>query len=86
MRVGVAQAREHFREMLDRVAAGEVVEVTRRGEVVAVIAPPSSGYPVGGSFMEALRAWREAWDVESWPDEDPFADVRDHSQGRPAPW
>ena len=86
MRVGVAQAREHFKEMLDRVGAGEVVEVTRRGEVVAVIAPPSAGHAGGESFAEALHAWREAWNVDSWTEEDPFADVRDREHGREAPW
>ncbi len=86
MRIGVAQAREHFKEVLDHVGAGEVVEVTRRGEIVAVIAPPSAGDPAGGSFAAALQDWREAWHVASWPDEDAFADVRLPEQGREAPW
>jgi len=86
MRIGVAQARERFKEMLDRVSSGEVVEVTRRGEVVAVIAPPSAGQTVGEPFAEAVHAWRGAWGVESWTDEDPFVDVRDCAPGRAAPW
>ncbi len=86
MRIGMAQARERFKEVLDRVGAGEVIEVTRRGEVVAVIAPPTAGHAVGTSFAETVRAWREAWDVEEWPDEDVFAGVRDREPGREAPW
>lgn len=86
MRVGIAEARERFKEVLDRVGAGELVEITRRGEVVAVMAPPSSGRGVNESFGEALHDWRTRWDVGSWPDEDPFADVRDTARGRAAPW
>lgn len=86
MKIGVAQAREHFREILDRVGDGEVVEVTRRDKIVAVIAPPSAGGQEGTSFGETVRAWREEWRVASWPDDDPFADVRDRAHGREAPW
>ena len=86
MRIGVAEARERFREMLDRVGAGEVVQVTRHGEVVAVTGPPSTGSAEEGSFDDAVRAWRAAWDVGSWPDDDPFSDVRDADPGRPAAW
>lgn len=86
MRIGVAQARERFKEMLDRVSAGEVVEVTRRGEVVAVIAPPPANRGVDESFLDAVQAWRTTWNVESWTDDDPFGDVRDRGNGREEPW
>lgn len=86
MDVSVAEARRRFKEVLDHVGAGHVVQVTRRGRVVAVIAPPSSPHATGDSFAEMLRAWREAWEVESWPDEDPFAGARDQSPGRVPPW
>ncbi|MGH3566750.1 MAG: type II toxin-antitoxin system Phd/YefM family antitoxin [Pseudonocardia sp.] len=86
MRIGVAEARRRFREILDRVDAGEVVEISRRGEVVATIASPSPRRPSGESFGEALHRWREAWKVDDWPEDDPFADVRDRSPGRGSPW
>lgn len=87
MRVGVADARRHLREILDRVRAGESVEISRHHEVIAVIAPPPGLVPEGETFASILEAWRHDWDVTSWPDDDePFADVRDRSSGRPAPW
>lgn len=86
VRIGVARAREHFKEMLDRVGAGELIEITRRGEVIAVLAPPSARHGEGESFADTVHAWRTAWDVESWSNDDPFADVRDRGQGREAPW
>ncbi len=85
-RVGVAEARRRLREILDRVHAGEVVEISRRQEVIAVIAPPPTQCPSGETFEAVVEAWRQAWNVEAWPDDDPFADVRDLSAGRPAPW
>ena len=85
MRIGVAEARRRFSELLDRAIRGEIVEVTRRGEVVAVVAPPSSS-SAAVPFATALERWRVAWDVAATADDDPFADVRDRSDGRPAPW
>jgi prevent-host-death family protein len=86
MDIGVAEARRRFKEVLDLVEAGHVVQVTRRGRVVAVIASPSSTPAAGGSFAAMLQHWRATWDVDSWPDDDPFADVRDRSAGRVPSW
>jgi prevent-host-death family protein len=85
MRIGVAEARRRFSELLDRAIRGEVVEVARRGEVVAVIGPPQ-GRTAPEPIRTVLQKWRAEWDVDAWPDDDPFADVRDRSNGRPAPW
>ena len=84
MRVGVAEARRRFAELLDRAMRGETVEIARRDEVVAVIGPPQavSAEPLPA----ALERWRREWAVEDWPDEDPFAGTRDRSEGRPSPW
>jgi prevent-host-death family protein len=80
MRVGTAEARERFKELLDRVQAGETVEIARRGKVLAVLSTPREA--AAGSFRETVAQWRDTWDVASWPDEDVFADVRDRSPGR----
>ena len=85
MRIGVAEARRRFSELLDRAIRGEVVEVARRGEVVAVLGPPH-GPSTSEPILAVLQGWRAAWDVDAWPDDEPFADVRDRSEGRPAPW
>ena len=81
MRVGTAEARERFKELLDRVQAGETVEIARRGKVLAVLSTPPDA-DRAGTFTETISQWRETWDVASWPDEDVFADARDRSPGR----
>jgi prevent-host-death family protein len=86
MRVGVAEARERFKEILDRVEAGEEVEITRRGEVVAVLTLPSPRRSEPDSFGSFLDSWRSKWDVDQMPDDDPFANLRDQVPVRPPPW
>ncbi|MGH8996899.1 MAG: type II toxin-antitoxin system Phd/YefM family antitoxin [Acidimicrobiales bacterium] len=39
-RIGVRELRQHASRYLDKVKAGETVEVTERGELVAVLVPP----------------------------------------------
>ena len=39
--VGSYQAKTHLAELLDRVARGDIVTITRRGVPVAQIVPPS---------------------------------------------
>lgn len=40
-RIGVRELRQHASRYLDRVKAGETVEVTDRGQLVALLVPPS---------------------------------------------
>ncbi len=42
-RIGVRELRQHASEWLRRAQAGERVEVTNRGRVVAVLGPPPAG-------------------------------------------
>jgi prevent-host-death family protein len=39
-RYSIAEAKAHLSEIIDRVEAGETVEITRRGKLVARLAPP----------------------------------------------
>ena len=39
-RIGVRELRQHASRYLDRVKAGETVEVTERGKLVALLVPP----------------------------------------------
>lgn len=39
-RIGVRELRQHASRYLDRVRAGETVEVTDRGQLVALLVPP----------------------------------------------
>jgi prevent-host-death family protein len=40
-RIGVRELRQHASRYIDRVKAGETVEVTVRGELVALLVPPN---------------------------------------------
>jgi prevent-host-death family protein len=77
------EAARSFSEVLNRVAAGEEIELTRSGATVAVIGPPQTRFlsaarfhellagapsPDGG-FGEDLRAIRESAGPpgDSWP-------------------
>lgn len=39
-RVPVRQFQQHAGELMDRVAAGERIEITRSGRLIAVLSPP----------------------------------------------
>ena len=54
MRIGVRSLKDHLSEILERVAQGEVVTVTRRGRQIAKIVPPT-----GRSILE--RGLAEGW-------------------------
>lgn len=41
--IGFYEARTHLSELLDQVAKGKTVLITRRGKPAAVIAPPPKG-------------------------------------------
>lgn len=56
-------AARHFSELLNRVASGEEIEVTRSGAAVAVISPPKSRLISAARFRE-LIATAPAIDAE----------------------
>ena len=82
-RVTATEASRTFSEILNRVAAGEEIEITRSGAAVAVIAPPktrlvtadhfralmATAPRVDPGFAGDLRELREAAGPprESWP-------------------
>ncbi|MBV9025330.1 MAG: type II toxin-antitoxin system prevent-host-death family antitoxin [Streptomycetaceae bacterium] len=39
-RVPIRQLQQHASELIDRVAAGERVEITRNGRLIAILTPP----------------------------------------------
>ena len=63
------EAARSFSDVLNRVAAGEEVEVTRNGAPIAVIAPPKARLISAARFRELIGA-------APVPDEDFAADVR----------
>ena len=60
METSIKEAREHFRTMLEQVASGEEVIITRRGKAVARILPPLSGRPA----VPDLSAFRESLEIQ----------------------
>ncbi|MCL4442565.1 MAG: type II toxin-antitoxin system prevent-host-death family antitoxin [Actinobacteria bacterium] len=51
-RVGVRELRQHASRYLAQVKSGESIEITERGELVALLTPPDPPY----SARERLRA------------------------------
>jgi prevent-host-death family protein len=63
-RIGVRELRQHASRYLDRVKAGETVEVTERGQLVAMLVPPTAAISArerlisSGRLIPAARALR----------------------------
>jgi prevent-host-death family protein len=63
-RIGVRELRQHATRYLARVKAGETVEVTERGRLVALLVPPAPGATdrerliAGGRLVPAARPFR----------------------------
>jgi prevent-host-death family protein len=84
-RHSLAAARRNLAAVVRSVEKGAVVELTRRGEPVAVLlsARDYDGLTRGaGSLWEAIRRFRRTADLEELRIEDVYRDVRDRSPGR----
>jgi prevent-host-death family protein len=68
-RMSATEAARTFSDVLNRVAAGDEIEVTRNGAPVAVIGRPQ------GQFVAAER-FRELMATAPTPDDDFAADLR----------
>ncbi|MGI8623230.1 MAG: type II toxin-antitoxin system Phd/YefM family antitoxin [Solirubrobacteraceae bacterium] len=87
-RIGVAEAKRRFSELLDRVGTGERIVVSRRGKPVVALVPPDEDVargprPVTTGFAAiagALGDFSELDDVVR----DIYAD-RKNAKDRPAP-
>jgi len=55
--INLADAKAHFSELVDRVAAGDSVDILRRGKAVARLTPVERPRkPIDLSLMQALTA------------------------------
>lgn len=84
-RLSIAEARRNLAAVVRSVEKGDVVEVTRRGEPVAIVlsAREYEGLTRGsGDLWEAIRAFRESTDLKSLRLDEAYRDVRDRSPGR----
>ncbi len=68
-RMTATEAARSFSDVLNRVAAGEEVEVTRSGAPVAVIGPPRAGLMSAHRFRQLIASAPR-------PDEDFARDLR----------
>lgn len=58
--IGAYEAKVHLSQLLDKVANGKTITITRHGVPVAVlIPPPTQEQPDVGSVIEALRQFRQ---------------------------
>ena len=83
----IAEARNQFTTLIRRAEREqELMQVTRRGQPVAVILSMNEYKRLATrqpetDFWQAYLNWREEWQVDEWDDDgfDPFADVRDRT-------
>jgi len=61
--VGASEAKTHLSQLLDEVAAGETVTITRRGEPVARLVPPSDDRPDANAAVDALEAFQRGANI-----------------------
>jgi prevent-host-death family protein len=66
--VGVHEAKTHLSRLLEDVAAGEEIVITRRGEAVAILAPPPNQSPLRFGIDEGRFVVPEDFDAPL-PDE-----------------
>lgn len=71
-RMTATQAKATLPSLLDEVAAGDEVEITRHGRIVARLVPASGGHALKGALRgtarsaagdEALFSTGESWDA-----------------------
>lgn len=91
-RFSVAEARRDLASLIRRAEAGEVVELTRRGEPVAYVVGRTKFEALTGTkgdFRERLQKFRAGFDFEGMDEalDEALRDVRDPSPGRDvSPW
>jgi prevent-host-death family protein len=85
-KVSVAEARQHFARLIKRAQQGKTIEITRRGEPVAVLLSAAEYSAITGeraSFMDATRQVRERLGVDDLDiGNSDFEGLRDQSPGR----
>ena len=77
--VALYEAKNRLSELVDRMLAGEVIAITRRGKVVARLAPPDEGDSARERGLDAvarLKAAREGVSLGGESARDLIADGR----------
>ncbi len=85
-KVSVAEARRNFARLIQRTQKGRAIEITRRGEPVAVLLSAADYLALSGerpSFIDAARRVRDRLGVGDLEiGEDDFDRLRDGAPGR----
>ena len=85
-KVSVAEARQHFARLIKRAQQGKTIEITRRGEPVAVLLSASAYSAITGeasSFIDAMSRVRKRLGVDELEIGDAeFEGLRGESPGR----
>jgi prevent-host-death family protein len=58
-RVGAFDAKTHFSELLDRVARGETITITRHGVPAALLVPVNASKLTHQQIVEGMKAIRK---------------------------
>ena len=66
-RIGVREARQNLSVYLDRVKRGESLEITERGEPVALLTPIPEKLSIGARLVAEGRAWPAEIDHRTHP-------------------
>lgn len=74
-RINLADAKSHLSEIIDRVEAGESIEITRRGKAAAHLHP--LGKPKQKIDLDALRRLHEGQQMQAIPAADFIRQMRD---------
>jgi prevent-host-death family protein len=82
----VAEARQNFARLIRSAERGKAIEITRRGQPVAVLLSAAEYLALTGErplFVEALTSVRERLDVDGLGiGDEEFEGLRDESPGR----
>jgi antitoxin Phd len=89
--VSIAEARNHLPRLVQQAEAGETVQITRRGRLVAVLLSQEEYGRLRGErmgFMDFLDQWRaEAMKGDSgFADDGDFENLRDNTSRREVTW
>lgn len=61
--VGAYEAKTHLPRLLDEVAAGETIVITKRGVPVARLVPPEDDRPDVGALIDEWREYRKRHNI-----------------------
>ena len=85
----IAEARHHFAALVHEVEVSDVVEITRRGESVAVLLSMRAYQKMVSpkpAFWDAYEQLRQAYDFEALDIQPETFDVRSSESGREFHW